>query len=233
MELFTSVSFIFDMICLLVLVFLCFEYGRKGLVATLVQLCGTLVSIFGANFLANKFAPAIFENFLQEGFETKLSTAIAEQGSIDLAAFAEQFVGFLPDAWSTALLDSIALNYAEDFTGSAATIAGDIVEQVIAPLFIPVLTVLLFFVAFTVLRVIVSCLVRWCEVINVIPLLGSANRFLGFFAGFLTGSVDLFLGMCILWGIMAITANDLTYLNEASLNASFFFSLFQTYNPFV
>ena len=68
---------------------------------------------------------------------------------------------------------------------------------------------------------------------NHLPVLGGANRSLGFLFGLLTGMLDVCLAMCIVWAVMIVTSGQLPFLNEATLSTSFGYRLFSAINPFM
>jgi uncharacterized membrane protein required for colicin V production len=230
---FTNPSFIFDMICLAVLLVLALIYARKGLVATLVQCFGTLASLIGARVLADWASPIIFESFLAQGFYSRISTTITENGTVNLSDLAEKYAGFLPQQLIDSVVQSVQGTVDGALSSNAANIADTVVTQVIEPLFTPVISIVLFFVAFAVFRMLVSLIVTALTNVNRLPVIGSVNRWLGFLVGLLAGSVDLFLILCALWAIMVITGGGLPYLNEAALQTSVFYKIFNTINPFM
>lgn len=230
---FTNPSFLFDIICVVLLLVLALVYAHKGLLATLVQAVGSLASLIGAKLFADWASPLIFERFLRAGFLTRITATITEQGTFDLSALAAQYAGFLPETLRQSIVDSVSGTVTQMVASGAATAAEAIVDKVIEPLFTPVLAIVLFFVAFTVFRMLVSLLVTVLTNVNKIPLVGGVNRALGFFAGLIAGVIDLFLLLCGVWALIVITGGGLPYLNETALGASLFYRLFSRINPFV
>ncbi|MCI2047913.1 MAG: CvpA family protein [Faecalibacterium sp.] len=230
---FTNPSFIFDMLCIAALLILALLYAKKGLVATLMQCFGTLASLIGAKFLADWASPVIFENFLAQGFVSRISGTITDGGAVNVAEIVQKYAGFLPQQFVDSVVESVQGTVDGALSSNAATIAETVVTQVIEPLFTPVIAIVLFFVAFAVFRMLVSLLVTALTNVNKIPVVGGVNRWLGFCVGLVAGCVDLFLILCALWAIMVITGGGLPYLNEAALETSFFYKAFNAINPFM
>ena len=229
---FTNPSFIFDILCAVFLIIVTLMYARKGLLATLVQGLGTLISLIGARAISAWAAPLIFENVLAQGFTSSINNTIVQDGTVNLAEIAEKYAGFLPSEWIDPLVASMQENINGMLGSSAATIADTIVREVIEPLITPIIAIMLFFIAFVALRMVVSLLVTLLKNVNSIPVIGGANRMLGFVFGLLAAVVDLLIVLCILSALITITGGTLPYLNNVALENSLFYGLFQKINPF-
>ena len=116
---------------------------------------------------------------------------------------------------------------------TAESLAQVIVSDLIAPLFTPVIAIVLFFVAFTLLRMAASFLVTLLSNLNKLPVLGGVNYWLGFAAGLLAGLLDVFLVLCVVWALIVITGGGLPFLNDAALADSIVYRLFGRINPFM
>ncbi len=231
--LFTKPSFLFDILCAAALILLALVYAHKGLLATLVQGIGTLASLIGARLFADWAAPVVFQNFLAKSFTERVSETITAGGTVDVAALAEKYAGFLPRS----LVDSVVASVQQTLDGAlasnAASVADTVVTQVIEPLFTPVIAIILFFVMFALLRMVISLLVTLLKNVNKIPGVGDVNKALGFVVGLGAGAVDLFLALCVVWALIVITGGGLPFLNETALADSFVYQLFSRINPFV
>lgn len=230
--LFTEPSFVFDIICVVLLLVLSLRYARKGLLATLVGMVGNLASVVGAYLFSSRGAPWLFQNLMAEGLKRTVADTVAETGGVSVAALAEQFGGFLPESFRQSVVDSVNGSVGAALTDNAAQLAETLVATVIQPLIVPVLSIVLFFAAFALCRLLVSFLVTVLGLVNNIPLLGGVNRSLGFVAGVLAGVVDLFLLLCVVWAVIVVTGGSLPVLNDAALAPSWFYQLFLRWNPF-
>ena len=66
---------------------------------------------------------------------------------------------------------------------------------------------------------------------NHLPVLGGANRSLGFLFGLLTGMLDVCLVMCIVWAVMIVTSGQLPFLNEGDAVHQLRLSAVQRHQP--
>ena len=96
-----------------------------------------------------------------------------------------------------------------------------------------ILLSVVFFIAFALCKLLVSFLSAVFTGFNHLPVLGGANRSLGFLFGLLTGLLDVCLVMCIVWAVMIVTSGQLPFLNETTLAGSFGYRLFSAINPFM
>ncbi|MBQ8647950.1 MAG: CvpA family protein [Oscillospiraceae bacterium] len=222
-------SLVFDLVLLALLALAAITGYRRGLLAAVVRFVGLLASLLGAWLLSQKAGPYLFENFLRQSFIERVEETIAQQGTVDLADLVGRYAGFLPQSVQDRFIQSAGA--ALDL--SAPDVAQNIVLQVVEPLFVPVITLLVFFVAFAVLRLAVGMLSGLLTTLNHVPLLGGANQVLGFVFGLLTGLLEVYLVLCVVWAVMVITSGQLPLFNEAALSASWGYQVFTRVNPFL
>ena len=65
---FKNPSFLFDIICTVVWLLLAVRYARKGFLASVVQLAGSLLSLTGARVFSGWAAGQVFQNFFAGSF---------------------------------------------------------------------------------------------------------------------------------------------------------------------
>ena len=148
---------------------------------------------------------------------------------MDLTALVDKYAGFLPQSIQNSIIQSVS----QTLDTGAPDVAQTIVTQVVEPLFTPIIAVVVFFIAFALCKLLVSFLSAVFTGFNHLPVLGGANRSLGFLFGLLTGLLDVCLVMCIVWAVMIVTSGQLPFLNEATLAGSFGYRLFSAINPFM
>ena len=222
---FKNPSFLFDIICTVVWVILMVRYARKGFLASMVGLVGNLFSLLGAHQLSAACAGWVFEHMLAGGFRTQIAASIAAGGVVDLSGIAEKYAGFLPASFRASIVAVLADN--------AVVLADSIVENVLQPLLTPVITLVLFFLFYALLRLLVSMLVTVLGLVNKLPVIGTVNRGLGWLVGAGTALLDVYLVLCILWGLIVITGGSLNVLNDTVMSTSLYYKIFNLFNPFL
>ena len=115
---------------------------------------------------------------------------------------------------------------------NAVVLADSIVENVLQPLLTPVITLVLFFLFYALLRLLVSMLVTVLGLVNKLPVIGTVNRGLGWLVGAGTALLDIYLVLCILWGIIVITGGSLNVLNDTVMSTQPLLQNLQSLQPF-
>ena len=230
---FKNPSFLFDMICTVVWLLLAIRYARKGFLASVVQLVGSLLSLIGARAFSAWGAGQVFNNFLANGFRDQIAASIAAGGVVDLSGIAEKYAGFLPESFRASIVEACERSVSAVLSDNAVVLADVIVQKVLAPLLTPVISLVLFFVAFALLRMLVSLLVTVLGLVNKLPVIGTVNRGLGYTVGALASLVDIYLVLCVVWAIIVITGGNLTVLNDTVMSSSLYYKAFNLFNPFL
>ena len=230
---FKNPSFLFDMICTVVWVILMVRYARKGFLASMVGLVGNLLSLLGAHQLSAACAGWVFEHMLAGGFRTQIAASIAAGGAVDLSGIAEKYAGFLPASFRASIVAACERSIGAVLADNAVVLADSIVENVLQPLLTPVITLVLFFLFYALLRLLVSMLVTVLGLVNKLPVIGTVNRGLGWLVGGATALLDIYLVLCVLWGIIVITGGSLNVLNDTVMSTSLYYKVFNLFNPFL
>ena len=230
---FMNPSFLFDMMCTAVWLGLAVHYARKGLLAALVQIVGSLFSLIGAQQAAAWGSGALFDRFLAGSFRERIAVSLSAGGAVDLAAIAERYAGFLPEPIRRQVVAACEQALAGLLTDNVLVMADTIVQEVIRPLLTPVFSVVLFFLCFAALRMVISLLVTVLGLVNRLPVLGAVNHGLGLAAGVAAGLADVFLLLCVVWALIVITGGNLPALNEQLLGGSIYYQTFSRINPFL
>ena len=84
-----------------------------------------------------------------------------------------------------------------------------------------------------IVRWVFALLVRLLRGVNLIPLVGGANRLLGLVLGLANGAVDCWLLALALWFLVGVTGGKLSWLNGYILSQSVGYGIFGSINPFV
>ena len=87
--------------------------------------------------------------------------------------------------------------------------------------------------SYAVLRLLVSMLVTVLGLVNKLPVIGTVNRGLGWLTGGMTALLDLYLVLCVVWGLVVITGGNLNVLNDTVMHSSLYYKAFNMFNPFL
>ena len=230
---FKNPSFLFDILCTVVWIVLIVRYARKGFLASMVQLTGNLISLLGAHQLSAACAGWVFENMLAGGFRTQIAASLSADGVVNLSGIADKYAGFLPESFRASIVAACERSSGAVLADNAVVLADTIVEKVLQPLLTPVITLVLFFVFYALLRLLVSMLVTVLGLVNKLPVIGTVNRWLGWGVGGLTALLDIYMVLCVVWGIIVVTGGNLNVLNDTVMSGSLYYKAFNLFNPFL
>lgn len=223
-----SPAILLDIALVGVVVFTVAYYMRRGFLAGLLGLVGNLASLALAWFISGRVSPTLFENFFKSGLIDQTAQLISEQGAAGVQAILDKFSAFLP----ASLLESITQQADSIFHSGAPDMALAIVENVVAPLVMPLIGVVVFFAVFVLGRVVISLLAAIFSNVNRVPLVGSVNKGLGAVIGLVAGLINVLMVLCVIWAIVVITGGSLPGLNDQALAGSHLYTFFSAYNPF-
>ena len=166
-----SMPYIYDILFLALFAVAAVCSWRKGFLAGLAELAGTLFSAAAAMVGSRTLAPQFYDWFVREAVTEKVQQAVNETGTgLDGTL---QGLEFLPDTLRETLSGLV------DTAGSGLT---DQIGALLEPVILPLVQVLVFVVLCLMLRVVVAVLVKLLRLVNVVPLVGGLNRL---FAGWL------------------------------------------------
>ncbi len=214
--------YVYDAVFLALLVAAAVLGRRRGFLATLVLLVGSLAAILGAAWAARTAAPGAYDAFFADLVSQQVTAALAEVGG-DAAALL-QGADFLPETLRATLLET--LNEMGESAGPQAA-------QALAPVVLPLLQGLLFLVFYLVARALVRLLASLLRHLNAVPLVGSLNKVLGLLLGVALGAVNGWVFSLVLWLAGGMAAGRVPALGSAVLEASFFYRFFSAMNPFL
>ena len=226
---FKNPSFLFDIVCTVVWLLLAVRYARKGFLAASVQLGGNVFSLVGARVFSGWAAVEVFQRFLAGSFRTQIAESISAGGVVDLTGIADKYAGFLPESFRASIVEACERSISAVLSDNAVVLADVIVQKVLAPLLTPVISVVLFFVTFALLRMLVTVL----GLVNRLPVIGTVNRWLGWLTGCIASTMDIYLVLCVVWAIIVITGGNLTVLNDTVMSSSLYYKAFNLFNPFL
>lgn len=217
-----SPAILYDILFLIVFSFAAVKSWQKGFLAGLAELIGAVLGVGIAVWGSRALAPEIYQRFFSDAIANKVDQAVAQSGG-DMAA-AVQGLDFLPESLRTAV--AAGLQTAGDQLPEKIT-------ALLEPLFLPLVQAVLFVLLCMIVRWVFALLVRLLRGVNLIPLVGGANRLLGLVLGLVTGAFDCWLLALLLWFAASITTGQIDWLTTGVLQHSVGYSLFGAFNPFL
>ena len=217
-----SPALVYDFIFLAVFSFAAVKSWQKGFLAGLTELIGAVLGVGIASWGSRTLAPEVYLSFFSDSVSTRVEQAVAQSGG-DIAA-AVQGLDFLPESIRAALAAGLQ---------TAGDQLPEKINALLEPLFLPLVQALLFVLLCMIVRWVFALLVRLLRGVNLIPLVGGANRLLGLVLGLVTGAFDCWLLALLLWFAASITTGQIDWLTTGVLQRSVGYSLFGAFNPFL
>ena len=228
-----SVPQISDIILLVIVLISAIKAFKNGFFTAIVDLVGNIIGLVVSWFLANRWAPQVFNNLFRENIVEKTFTYIQDSANIvDAQSFIQQFTGSLPAAFLQDFVQQ-AEALLTNITQPTMELAETITDTIIGPVVTVVIMIVIFSVCCSVFSLLASLLAKALRAVNHIPVIGFANRMGGFAVGILIGIVDIIVISCVLSIIAIITQNSLPVINMEVLAQSRLLSITSVINPFM
>ena len=229
-----SPALVYDFIFLAVFSFAAVKSWQKGFLAGLTELIGAVLGVGIASWGSRTLAPEVYLSFFSDSVSTRVEQAVAQSGG-DIAA-AVQGLDFLPESIRAALAAGLQtagdqLNHVPQ--PRVLKLEPEKINALLEPLFLPLVQAVLFVLLCMIVRWVFALLVRLLRGVNLIPLVGGANRLLGLVLGLVTGAFDCWLLALLLWFAASITTGQIDWLTTGVLQRSVGYSLFGAFNPFL
>lgn len=213
---------LYDILFAAVLIFTAAYGWKRGFISALILLVGAVVAVFGAVWVAQTFAPGIYDNYVGTTIAQQVSDTLAANGGDAVAAV--QGMDFLPESIRAGLVTALT-----ELSGEAAPQVAAVLEPVI----LPMIQVILFLVSCIVIRWAFRALAWTMRGCNSIPLVGGLNRVLGLVFGALSGALNCWLLSMLLWLLSMLTGDGIEFLRSTVLGQSAIYSLLSGFNPFI
>lgn len=215
-------ALIYDVIFLALLIAAALLGRRRGFLASLVLLVGSVAAILGAAWAARTFAPALYDSAFAPLISEQVAAVLAEAGG-DAAELLAR-LDFLPQSIAAALAN--VLSRVEGTAGPQAA-------EALTPVILPLVQALLFLVVYLVLRALVRLVASLLRHLNAVPVVGSLNRVLGLVLGLGIGAVNCWVCAMVLWLASVFAAGRVPLLGAGTLSASALYRFFAALNPFL
>lgn len=101
--------------------------------------------------------------------------------------------------------------------------AGAITDNIVKPVVLVPMRALIFLILFVIILIVLGLAAKLMKGINKIPLIGGINKILGAAAGLIQGAVVIFLICIFIQVVIALSGNELIFLNTMTIDETFVF----------
>lgn len=225
---------IYDIMAALLLLCYISMSAKRGFASTVINFIGYVAALLCARVLSGMMAPALFTMGVRAGLLAKVQTALAEmpvsmEFAQEAAVFLEALPAYVANLMSVGGFDTDKLlQMLTDFPQDAAAM---LVDEILAPVIIGVISMVLFLILFSALMFVVHSVSRFFGEVRRIPVIGPLNSALGGVVGLLTGAICLYVIMVLLRFVLMITGDSLTFLNQGLLDQTYIYKIWQKLEP--
>ncbi len=198
------IAFLLDA-CVILLVVIMIVFGmKKGFFASLIGLISSLLSVFAAALLTGPVSTFVYENAVHGMLQSNVAGYIESNVTLPAGAAVSQFIDAMVEALRGMSIPFINLGQvtAEDLGVNAASmeeVATNLVNNVIGPQVQALLNIVVFVVLFLILGILVRVVAKaLSRTLNMLPLVGTANRLLGGVLGACKGIILCYLLVTVL-----------------------------------
>lgn len=228
-----NIPLMIDLILICIIILCAVKGYIEGFFTSLINLIGRLAGFILAWYVSSAYSEKIFVSFFrQKTIDSVYEYLISTSDVSDVKQVLGEFVGIIPDR----LMDSLAANAQGALTNLSSVTqqaAVSLVDSVIGPVIIMIISVVLFAAVSVVAGIVISVVSKMLTFVNKIPLLGFANKLAGFGTGIVIGIVNIIIISFVLTLIAIITKNSLSFLNMEVLTQSSVLSYTGIINPFM
>ncbi len=200
----------FDLIMILIIVLVAVSGYIRGAIKSILSLVGGIVSIIVAYTFSKAVSPYIYDMFFKQSVSDKVSNSVSN--SLDSSS------GNLGDAVYNALPDFLRKIVGENTLSNAVgavadgsqqqitDAAVDAVQEIVAPIITALIGFIVVIIVFALLKVVIAVAIRAADVVNKLPVIGTANKIVGAVIGCIYGAV-LVLTVSLIIGVMPSSEN--------------------------
>lgn len=225
-------SFLLDLGVILLFIIFVVEGFHRGVVRSLLDLVGAIVSLLLASYLASVFSEMIYHEFISGALIEKIDSVLKSNVTADvntqITAMFEDFPQFVTNSLGVYGITASSIN---DIINHSAGNAPAEIESMISPVVINGIRTILVGVVFIVLMAVIGTLVRSISRIFHLPILKQLNQLLGIVFGALK-CVIILLILTLMIRVFVPMFNPVPQIfSEQSIESTFIFKHIYDHNP--
>lgn len=224
---------LYDALAVVILIVAVSRSSEKGFAATVTNIVGHVAAFFGALFVGKAGSQLIYSLFIQKKVLRFLKENLA--GAIDIGDIADSLqsaADSLPGMVGN-FFRLPALEQLEDQLGSSVSNAAVALEQgIIAPAITGFIHILLFLISFIAFCFLARYLSKAVGLAFSLPIIRTADRFLGGVLGLVQGGINLYLIALVARFVLYFVQDPPSFFNEAVIMDTYLWSWIYLFNPF-
>lgn len=230
-------SFVLDIIIVLIILFFAFTSAKKGFVRTLIEVVGFILAISIALSISTPVASKIYDGAVQPIIAKSVESAVnesAEGANAAVDAVWNKLPSFIAESSFLGLSkDGLSASLSDNAATTAEQITTTISDSFIKPAVTRLLSVLISVILVIVLLFVVKIIAKFINKLFSFSVIGKLNRTLGGLLGVLKGIAVSIVFCMIISLILSFTKNGFLIFTYESINASYLFKLLLSFSPFI
>lgn len=211
-------SIVLDLAVILILFMMTIAGYRRGLLNSVIEFAGVIISAVAASFFASMAAIAVYDNFIMDNIIKAVESVFSQISSHATAAQqAEELFSTLPDYAVNALsLSGIDVNTLSSKISSTTVAVPQLVESLIRPTAVRLVSTVITVILFIIFTIVVAFLAKFLtKAINAVGL-SMINRIGGGIFGAVKAIVLIMVLTLILYFVMMFLPTDtVNSMNDA------------------
>ena len=227
---------IYDALVIFVIVYNVICSYKQGFIQSVLSIINYFISFFIAGFFGKFLSGLIFDGLIKSGVEKNLLNILNDSAaSGDLFGGIDKISDLIP-SWfkffssNQKSISDASKNFILQNDFNAA--AGAISNEFFRPYAIMLISSILFFILFAVIRLVFKKIYKLNNFVQNIPVVGGVNNLLGGFCGVIKAGIILFVVAIIAFIIILMTGNEMNLLNSEIINKTNLFFMFYKFIPF-
>lgn len=235
MHLFMTI--VYDAIVVFVIISSVIFSYKTGFLRSILSVVSYSVSFFIANFLGRFVSQIIFDNFIRSKIENDIfSTLSSSLSSGNMMSGVNKISSVIPEWLTSSLIgektiDDVAGGFIANNDLGAASNA--IANQIFRPYVIMIISIISFFVLFAGAKILFRYIYMLTSVVERMPVIGAVNGLLGGICGVVKAAILLFIFAIVVFVIILITKNEMSWMNTGIINETNLFFMFYKFIPFI
>ena len=218
-------SLIIDLVFIGIILIFAFIGLSRGFIKEIVSLIGVILALVVSFYLSRIFADFIFETFVKDTVVEKISETIVSTAENSVNGVVDVIPEYIVSAAKSMGFDitsSVNNNIASDIESTATSVSTSIVEDVAGPLISGLISVVLFIILFIILKIVIGLIAKALK----LPVIKSANNFLGFSVGLIRGVLTVVICCYVLTILVNTNDNGLFGITNDRLDSSFILGIY-------
>lgn len=230
-------TILLDIMILLVIGIGIWRGYKHGLVRTLIRLVGCILALVIAALLSRPVAEGIFDTFLQENIEATVAESVSATAGKTVEEHIAAALDVLPESVQNVLdnagwVERAAEGVDDSMDDAEAALAASIVQNMVRPVAVALISMLALLVLFVLLMIAVSLLSKVIGALFNIPVIKQINGVLGAVIGLLEG-VLIAIVITALLQITAASSDKEGWITEEDIDDTILVSQMAENNPIV